>query len=121
MTKWWLEQKEQVARAIQMAESTSGHQIVVHIGSLGRHPERRADQIAQRWSRASLVFCVDPQHRHFEVRWASSLQLDGAQVTHVVAEHLKAQNLAQAITALAELLPTQQEGSELPDIVNDDN
>jgi hypothetical protein len=37
-----------------------------------------------------------------------------------VTEPLRAHNLASAITALAALLPVQQEGTELPDIVNDD-
>ena len=121
MPKWWLEQKEEVAQAIHEAESTSGHQIVVHVGSLGRRPEKRADQLARRWSRASLVFCVDPQHRHFEVRWSSELNLDGEQVTRVVTEQMKVHNLANAITALAALLPIQEEGTELPDVVSDDD
>jgi len=38
----------------------------------------------------------------------------------VVTEPLRAHDLAIAITALAALLPVQQEGAELPDIVNDD-
>ncbi|CAB4664776.1 unannotated protein [freshwater metagenome] len=120
MPKWWLEQKAEVAHAIHEAEATSGHQIVVHVGNLGRHPEKRADQLAVKWSGASLVFCVDPRHRHFEIRWAESLQLDGQLATQVVTEPLRAQDLASAITALAALLPVQQEGAELPDIVNDD-
>jgi hypothetical protein len=73
-----------------------------------------------KWSGASLVFCVDPRHRHFEIRWSKSLQLDGQRATQVVTEPLRAQDLASAITALAALLPVQQEGVELPDIVSDD-
>jgi hypothetical protein len=118
--KWWLEQRAKVAQAIQEAEVSSGHQIVVHVGNLGRHPEKRASQLAVKWSGASLVFCVDPQHRHFEIRWSESLQLDVQHVTQVVTEPLRAHDLANAITALAALLPMQQVVVELPDIVSDD-
>ena len=121
MAKWWLEQKDEVAETIHNAEASSGHQIVVHVGTLGRRPKKRADQLAKRWSDASLVFCVDPAHRHFEIRWSASLQLDGQRATEVVTEPLRAHNLSAAITALAALLPVQEEGSELPDIVSDDD
>jgi hypothetical protein len=121
MPKWWLEQKDAVAQAIHNAESSSGHQIVVHVGTLGRRPKKRADQLAKRWSDASLVFCVDPGHRHFEIRWSASLQLDSQRARDAVTEPLRAHNLADAITALAALLPIQEEGTELPDIVNDDD
>lgn len=120
MPKWWLEQKTEVARAIQEAEAISGHQIMVHVGNLGRHPEKRATQLAVKWSGASLIFCVDPRHRHFEIRWSKSLQLDEQRAMQVVTEPLRAQNLALAITALAALLPVQQKGTELPDIVDGD-
>lgn len=120
MPKWWLEQKDDVARAIHQAEEFSGHQIVVHVGNLGRRPKRMADRLATRWSSASLVFCVDPKHRHFEVRWAAAVQLDEDAVTHTVTEPLRAHDLAAAITALSALLPPQQQGDELPDIVTDD-
>lgn len=119
MPKWWLEQKDDVARAIHQAEEFSGHQIVVHVGNLGRRPERMASRLAAKWSKASLVLCVDPKHRHFEVRWASSVQLDQETVTRTVTEPLRSHDLAAAITALAALLPQQEEGDELPDIVTD--
>lgn len=121
MAKWWLEQKDEVAEAIHNAEASSGHQIVVHVGTLGRRPKKRADQLAKRWSDASLVFCVDPAHRHFEIRWSAAVQLDGQLATEVVAEPLREHNLSAAITALAALLPVQEEGTELPDIVSDDD
>lgn len=121
MTKWWLEQKAEVARAIHTAEEASGHQIVVHVGNLGRHPDKRANQLAVKWSVASLVFCVDPKHRHFEIRWSPTLQLDSARATEAVTDALRAHDLSAAITALAALLPVQEEGHELPDIVSDDN
>lgn len=120
MPKWWLEHKADVAQAIHEAEASSGHQIVVHVGNLGRRPEKRANQLAVKWSGASLVFCVDPRHRHFEIRWSESFQLDGQRAAQVVTEPLRTHDLAAAITELAALLPVQQEGIELPDIVNDD-
>lgn len=121
MTKWWLEQKAEVAQAIHVAEETSGHQIVVHVGNLGRRPEKRANQLAVKWSAASLVFCVDPKHRHFEIRWSPSLQLDSQRASSAVTDALRAHDLPAAITALAALLPIQDEGHELPDVVTDDN
>ncbi len=121
MPKWWLERQDDVARAIHDAEETSGHQIVVHVGNLGRHPERMANKLAVRWSKASLVFCVDPKHRHFEIRWSPTVELDPQLATEAATQHLRSQDLAAAITALAALLPVQQEGEELPDIVTDED
>lgn len=120
MPKWWLEQRESVAHAIHEAEEISGHQIVVHVGNLGRHPDRMANRLAAKWSTASLVLCVDPKHRHFEVRWSQAIDLDADSVTQAVTEPLRSQNLAAAITAVSSLLPVQEQGVELPDIVTDD-
>lgn len=117
--RWWKANAQQIAEAIDTAERTSGHQILVRVGPLGKHPERVADKIATRYSQASLVFCVDPRSRVFEVRWSPSLQLDSIQATASVQEHLRAQNLPAAITALADLLPLQEEGDELPDIIEE--
>jgi hypothetical protein len=119
MAQWWKDNAQQIAEAIDTAERTSGHQILVRVGPLGRHPERVADKIAARYSQVSLVFCVDPQHRVFEVRWSQSLQLDPTQATASVQEHLRAHDLPSAITALAALLPHQEEGEELPDIIEE--
>jgi hypothetical protein len=119
MAQWWKDNAHLVAEAIDMAERTSGHQILVRVGPLGRHPKRVADKIAIRYSAASLIFCVDPRRRVFEVRWLPSLQLDSNQTTAAVQEHLRAQNLPGAITALAALLPQQEEGAELPDIIEE--
>jgi len=121
MAQWWKDNAQQVAEAIDTAERTSGHQILVRVGPLGRHPARVADKLATSYSAASLVFCVDPQRRVFEVRWSQSLQLDPTQATASVQEHLRAQDLAAAITALAALLPHQEEGEELPDIIEETN
>ncbi len=119
MPQWWKDNAQQIAEAIDTAERTSGHQILVRVGPLGRHPERVANKIATRYSAASLVFCVDPQRRNFEVRWSPTLQLDPIRATAAVQEHLRAQNLPAAITALAALLPHQEEGAELPDIIEE--
>ena len=119
MAKWWLEHKDEVATAIDQAESSSGHQIVVRVGNLGRYPEKRANQLAVTWPTASLIFFVDPRHRHFEIRWSEGLNLDSQRASEVVVEPLRAHNLAAAITALAALLPVRQEGEELPDIVDE--
>ena len=119
MAQWWKDNAQQIADAIDTAERTSGHQILVRVGPLGRRPARVADKIATRYSAASLVFCVDPQHRVFEVRWSQSLQLDPTQATASVQEHLRAHDLPSAITALAALLPHQEEGEELPDIIEE--
>ena len=119
MPQWWKDNANQVAEAIDTAERTSGHQILVRVGPLGRHPARVADKFAIRYPQASLVFCVDPKRRVFEVRWSSSLQLDSNQATASVQEHLRAHDLPRAITALAALLPHQEEGEELPDIIEE--
>ena len=119
MAQWWKDNAEQIAEAIDTAERTSGHQILVRVGPLGRHPERVADKIATRYTQASLVFCVDPNRRTFEVRWSPTLQLDPAQATASVQGHLRDHDLPSAITALAALLPHQEEGVELPDIIEE--
>jgi hypothetical protein len=119
MAQWWKDNAEQIAEAIDTAERTSGHQILVRVGPLGRHPERAADKIATRYPQASLVFCVDPNRRVFEVRWSPTLQLDPARATASVQGHLRDHDLPSAITALAALLPHQEEGEELPDIIEE--
>ena len=119
MDRWWKDNSQQIAEAIDTAERSSGHQILVRVGPLGRHPERVADKIASRYTQASLVFCIDPHRRVFEVRWSPTLQLDPIRATASVQEHLRAHDLASAITALAALLPQQEEGTEFPDIIEE--
>ena len=119
MAQWWKENAEQIAEAIDTAERTSGHQILVRVGPLAKNSKRAADKIATRYAQASLVFCVDPNRRVFEVRWSQSLQLDPAQATASVQGHLRDHDLPSAITALAALLPRQEEGHELPDIIEE--
>jgi hypothetical protein len=119
MTQWWKDNAQQIAEAIDTAERTSGHQILVRVGPLGRNSKRAADKIANRYTEVSLVFCVDPQRRVFEVRWSQSLQLEPTKATASVQEHLRAHDLPSAITALAALLPHQEEGVEFPDIIEE--
>jgi hypothetical protein len=119
MPQWWKDNAEQIAEAIDTAERTSGHQILVRVGPLARNSKRAADKIATRYPQVSLVFCVDPRRRIFEVRWSPSLHLDSNQATAAVQEHLRAHNLPGAITSLAALLPHQEEGTEFPDIIEE--
>lgn len=119
MAQWWKDNAQQIAEAIDTAERSSGHQILVRVGPLGRNSKRAADKIPTRYPQVSLVFCVDPRRRVFEVRWSQSLQLDPTKATASVQEHLRAQNLPGAITALAALLPQQEEGVEFPDIIEE--
>ncbi len=116
---WWKQNGEAVRAAVDAAERSSGHQIVVRVGSLGRRPARTADRIAARWRAASLVFCVDAAHRRFEVRWADGIGLDEERVRGAVTGPLRDHDLAAAVTALAALLPRRDEGEELPDIVHE--
>jgi hypothetical protein len=119
MPQWWKDNAQQIAEAIDTAERTSGHQILVRVGPLGRNSKRAADKIATRFPQVSLIFCVDPRRRVFEVRWSQSLQIDPTQATASVQEHLRAHDLPRAITALAALLPHQEEGVEFPDIIEE--
>lgn len=119
MAKWWQEQKMDVVRAVHEAEQATGHQIVVHVGNLGRSPAKKADKLANKWPGASLVICIDPKHRHFEIRWAASVRIDPDQPASVITEPLRNQNIAGAIGALAALLPVQQPGEELPDVIDE--
>ncbi len=115
---WWLSQKPVVAKAVDDAERLTGHQIVVAVGKLGRRPAVAADRVARRQKGASLVFCVDPLDRRFELRWAAAVSLP-SEIISRTSELLAAQRLAEAIALVATALPVQVEGDELPDIVED--
>lgn len=119
MARWWKENADLVARAVDEAEKTSGHQIVVWVGDLGWRPHTSANRLAVKYSGASLVFCVDPRRRRFELRWAPGLEVDSAAITRAAHAGLKAHDLPKAITDVAAVLPRQAEGTELPDIVDD--
>lgn len=113
---WWLSQKPVVAKAVDDAERATGHQIVVAVGKLGRRPDLAADRVARRQKGATLVFCVDPLDRRFELRWDSAVTLPG-EIIAKTSELLADQRLAEAIALVATALPVQAEGDELPDIV----
>ena len=115
---WWLSQKAAVAQAVDSAERTSGHQIVVAVGKLGKRPDVAANRVARRHKGASIVFCVDPLYRRFELRWPAQVTLSDDIVARTSAL-LAETRLADAITLVATALPAQAEGDELPDIVEE--
>lgn len=119
MARWWKENADQVAVAVDEAERTSGHQILVWVGDLGWRPNRTADRIASKYPGASLVFCIDPRHRNFELRWAGGLEIDADRITGAAREGLRAHDIARAVRDVAALLPRKAEGEELPDIVEE--
>ena len=115
---WWLSQKATVARAVDDAERASGHQIVVAVGKLGRRPDMAANRVARKHKGATLVFCVDPLDRRFELRWSATVSLS-EEVIKQTSALLAGERLADAIALVAASLPVQAEGDELPDIVED--
>ncbi|MFM7410993.1 MAG: hypothetical protein ACKO3L_09390 [Actinomycetota bacterium] len=115
---WWLSQKAAVAKAVDDAERATGHQIVVAVGKLGRRPDVAANRVARKQKGATIVFCVDPLDRRFELRWASTVLLPEEVITQT-SRLLAEQRLCDAIALVATVLPVQAEGEELPDIVED--
>jgi hypothetical protein len=115
---WWLSQKATVARAVDDAERASGHQIVVAVGKLGRRPDIAANRVARKHKGATLVFCVDPLDRRFELRWSATVSLS-EEVIKQTSALLAGERLAEAIALVAASLPVQAEGDELPDIVEE--
>lgn len=115
---WWLSQKATVAKAVDDAERTTGHQIVVAVGKLGRRPDLAADRVARKHKGATLVFCVDPLDRRFELRWSTTVSLSDEIVARTSAL-LAGERLADAIALVATALPVQAEGEEMPDIVEE--
>jgi len=115
---WWLSQKADVAKAVDDAERASGHQIVVAVGKLGRRPDIAANRVARKHKGATLVFCVDPLDRRFELRWSATVSLS-EEVIKQTSALLAGERLAEAIGLVAASLPVQAEGDELPDIVED--
>lgn len=119
MARWWKENSHLIAAAIDEAERTSGHQIMVWVGDLGWRPNRTADRIATRHAGASLVFCVDPRHRRFELRWSAIVDVDATRISEAARGGLRDHDLPRAIREVAAVLPPQAEGRELPDIVEE--
>jgi hypothetical protein len=115
---WWLSQKASVAQAVDDAERASGHQIVVAVGKLGRRPDITANRVARKHKGATLVFCVDPLDRRFELRWSATVSLSEEVIKETLAL-LAGERLADAIALVAASLPVQADGHELPDIIED--
>lgn len=114
---WWLQQKPQVAAAIKEAEASTGHQIVVVVARLGKYHAQRASHIARKNSGASLVFCVDALQRRYELRWQSDVTLSQS-VLDTTTQLFKEQKLAEAIQLVAQSLPINAPGENLPDIID---
>lgn len=115
---WWLSQKATVAKAVDEAERATGHQIVVAVGKLGSRPDVTANRVARKQKGATIVFCVDPLDRRFELRWSTAVTLSDKTVSEI-SQLLAAHRLADAIALVATVLPVQTEGDELPDIIED--
>lgn len=114
---WTKQHAAELAAAIDAAEAATGHQILVSVGSLRYDSVRRADKVALRWPAASIVLCLDPDSRRFEVRWQDpTFELQASQLEQF-AEHMRQDRLADAIELLARELPLQQPTDELPDVV----
>jgi hypothetical protein len=114
---WNKQHAAELAAAIDAAEDATGHQILVSVGSLRRDAVRRADKVALRWPEASIVLCLDPDSRRFEVRWQDpTFELQASQLEEF-AEHMREDRLTDAIALLARELPHQPASTELPDII----
>lgn len=115
---WWRNQRPGVAAAIAAAEATSGHQIVVVVRRLGSRPAVRASRIARRFPGATVVFCVDPVGRTFEIRWAQEGDLPTSVVDNIGLA-LSQSRLADAVGLVGRHVPRRTTGSEeLPDIMD---
>lgn len=119
MRKSWKSDKGAIAAAVDAAENSTGHQIMVRIGALGKKSSTIADTIAARNLGVSLLLCVDLTRHQYEVRWARGLTFDPKSVHDAVVPHLADGNVANAVTSLSRLLPHQAPGEELPDVVDD--
>ncbi len=115
---WWLKQKPQVAVAIKEAEAATGHQIVVVVARLGKYYAERATHIARKNPGASLVFCVDVLQHRYELRWQGNVSLSQA-VIDSTTDLFRQQNLAEAIRLVAQSLPFNTPGENLPDIIDE--
>lgn len=106
-----------LAAAIKKAEARTGHQILVVIGPLEEDHVAKADRVAAQWSAASIVVCIDPVRGTYEVRWRDpGFAVDAADLA-TVGYMMHRCKFAKAIALLAEVLPVQTAGAELPDII----
>lgn len=114
---WTRQRRAELADAIDQAERLTGHQILVSVGALKHDAAYTANSVAARWPQASIVLCIDPASRRFELRWSdASFQLDAAHL-ETFANAMRSDDLAAAIAVLAHELPVQAPTQELPDIV----
>jgi hypothetical protein len=112
-------QRRELAAAIKRAEARTGHQILAVVGSLEENSTAKADRVASEWPTASIIVCIDPALRIFELRWRDASYELTEEHTTKFAEMLHSSDLTAAIALLADVLPTQTAGSELPDIIDE--
>ena len=111
--------RSEIAAAIKEAEVSTGHQILAVLGDLKEDHAAKADRIAAKWPTASIVVCIDPVRKLYELRWRdASFALDTAQLESF-ADMIRRSEFASAIALLAEVLPVQTAGAGLPDIIED--
>jgi len=120
-TTWWAGQRSTVAAAVAAAEAASGHQIVVVVRRLGRSPAASADRIARRYQGATVVVCVDPVGRMFEIRWHGKWAAP-AGVVDELSRMLADGRLADAVALVGRVIPHGDgRGRDLPDIVDEES
>jgi hypothetical protein len=111
--------REKLATAIKEAEARTGHQMLAMIGALNEDSAAKADRVAAQWPAASIVVCIDPARRRYELRWRdASFALDTEHAA-TFSELMRRFDLAAAVALLADVLPLQAASAELPDIIED--
>lgn len=117
VASWRKAHEETLKRAIDEAENATGHQILVSVGSLGRNPKAAADKVASAWPTASIVLCVDPSQRLFEVRWHDASHTMDEASHAALTDALRSEDLPKAVRIISSALPPRAPSEELPDIV----
>jgi len=118
---WWRDQRALVAAAVAAAEEESGHQIVVVVRRLGSDPAASASRLASRFTGATVVFCVDPVGRTFDVRWDGEWAVP-AEFMDDLSRTLADSRLADAVTLVGRVIPRRDfPGRDLPDILDDES
>ena len=112
-------QRSGLAAAIKEAEARTGHQILAVIGPLKEDHNEKADRVATKWPTASIVICIDPVRKLYELRWRdASFELDEAHLA-TFADMIRRMDLTAAVALLAEVLPVQTGSTELPDVIEE--
>lgn len=118
---WWRSQRSAVAAAVAEAEAASGHQIVVVVRRLGSDPAASADRFVRRYPGATVVFCVDPVGRTFDVRWDGEWVVPAGFIDDL-SRTLADSRLADAVTMVGRVIPRRDfSGHEVPDIVDEES